>query len=94
MKAWVAHFYGWTDDYINKMPYEKFLSYLKCITMIMASKDMRSLNIISFPNLKENSKRKDLIRGLERESKKFLFIKRKIKSYHEVLKNLASKFNG
>ena len=63
--AKVAHFYGWTHDYIESMPYRVFQQYLKCIEAVKADDYPLQRNLSIYPKLKKKAKEK-----LDREMKR------------------------
>lgn len=58
LKARVAHFYGWTDDYIMDLEYDTVMEYYKAITIIDASDRLVDLTVADYPNSKNKSRQK------------------------------------
>ena len=95
MKAKVAHFYGWTDHYIECLSYNTFLRYYKSISIIESQKALLDLNVSMFPHLKKQHDRSRIIRELKKQG--FQMIDKGeavLKSYREVVANIARKLHG
>jgi hypothetical protein len=58
VKAEVARFYSWTDDYIMGLSLETFNSYYKAITVVKAAECLSDLNNLSYPHQKEQAAKK------------------------------------
>jgi hypothetical protein len=54
----VAHFYGWTDDYIQSMPFSRYVKYLLSIDAIQAKAFQVQKNLHMYPNLKKSGRDK------------------------------------
>lgn len=51
MKAGLAHFYGWSDDYIDSLPVDVALDYWHSITAIEARQALVQANLIMMPHV-------------------------------------------
>ena len=58
MKAKVAKVYGWTDRYISKMNYKKFLEYHKAALIMDAEDALNSYVASMYSNYKQNTQKK------------------------------------
>lgn len=72
MRAKIAHFYGWTDREIRRLPYDTFLDYLRSIMMIEAQKAILDIKISSYPHFSKKSAQTKLMRLLAKQSKQDL----------------------
>ncbi len=61
----VIRFYGFTEEYINELPVEKYWMYLRSMHKISAQEDLMELKIACAPHLKQSS-RKKLFSALEK----------------------------
>lgn len=52
----VARFYGWTDEYINDMPSDKFSMYRRGMEVLTAQEALMALKISCAPNMKKDAR--------------------------------------
>lgn len=55
VKAELARFYGWTDDYIGQLDYDIAMEYIEAMEVIKARELMISYDAAIIPNLKETA---------------------------------------
>ena len=65
IKCKLAHWYGWTDDYIESLDYETAIKYLIGSNALEARKYMYQSNIVLLPKLKRDNDRKKWFQGLK-----------------------------
>lgn len=65
MRAGLARFYGWTDQYIGSMPNDKALEYYMAIKVIDAQELLASMQVALSPQMKLED-RKKFRRSLEK----------------------------
>lgn len=58
MKARIAHFYGWTDDYIMGCEYETIIEYYEAITVVDAQNRMVELSVSDYAGAKSETRKK------------------------------------
>lgn len=91
----MARFYGWTDDEIDRLPFSRFVLYLKAIDNLSAIEDLRACSVASFgnSNLRKDSRQKTLAQ-LKKQSSDSIELQNT--SFADVAKALAKgiKNNG
>jgi len=93
MKAQVARFYGWTDDYINGLSYEVFMDYLIAIKPIKSMELMSSFGVSSFPNYKVEYQRK-VLRETKADIRLSIKKEANTKSANDIVNDLARKLRN
>ena len=58
VKAELARFYGWTDDYIMGLELNTFHDYYSAIPVIKSAECLSDINNISYPHQKPDSGKK------------------------------------
>jgi len=73
MKAFVAHFYGWSDNEVSRMRYKLFLDYYKAAKIIKAEDALHDYTASMYVNFKKDAQkrvwteaRKDIVKYQER----------------------------
>ena len=93
--ARVARFYGWTHDYIRRLPFSVFRDYLNAIPAIEAHEQLTAINVSSFPHTKKEY-RKKLIQNLKNTIRNTIKRKRnQLKSIDEINESIKKQlFKG
>lgn len=60
MRAKMVHFYGFSDQEVDKLSISKFVDYWNAITPIEAQKILMDINVSSFSSFKKADRRKFL----------------------------------
>jgi len=92
LKARVARFYGWTDDYMNSMDASTFEEYVLAMESLEARESMSMISNISYPEMKKSSQQK-LARDLRIQSKKNIDMPRR-ELTEKDLQAMARRLNG
>ena len=54
----MSRFYGWSLEYIDEMPYSDVLEFHEAITVLQARDRLVDMNIMDYPRMKTESRRK------------------------------------
>lgn len=84
MAARVARFYGWTNQEINTISYEKLVKYLHSIEVLRAEETLCQMQTLDYVKHMKDQDRKKLHKQLQKTAKKYQDIKIKTQSVDDL----------